>query len=291
MVRGLLTVAAASIAAGLGPAVAHAYGWPIAPFAEQHAIRGFFDDPRLHVDETGLEIGAFHFGVDISAPGGTPVYAVAPGTAYREADAVAVRDGAHEFSYWHVTPAVPEHSYVYEHELIGWVKATWGHVHFAESVDGRYVNPLRPGALEPFVDTTTPVVASIYLVGAGAVADVYDTPPIAPPPPWEDTRVTPALVRWRLLGPDAEDTTPWHVAADFRDALLAPAEFEAVYAPGTSQNKPYRPGRYLFWLSHDLSPMLSERGAYRLEVEGEDLAGNVGHGELRLEGGLGRRGR
>jgi hypothetical protein len=141
------------------------------------------------------------------------------------------------------------------------------------------------------VDTTTPVVAGIELLGTGAVADAYDTPPLAPPPPWQDTRVTPALVRWRLVGPDAEDTTPWYVAADFRNGLLPPADFDSVYAPGTVQNKPKRPGRYLFWLTHNLYPLLRERGTYRLEVEAEDLAGNVGRGELRLEGGLGRRSR
>src|SRR5439155_909383 len=82
-----------------------------------------------------------------------PVYAVAAGEVYRSPDAVAVRgaDGR-EFSYWHVEPAVEEHEHVEEHELLGWAKASWGHVHFAELEDGVYVNPLRPGALEPYVD-------------------------------------------------------------------------------------------------------------------------------------------
>jgi hypothetical protein len=188
-----------------------------------------------------------------------------------------------------VTPAVREHAYVAEHELIGWVKASWGHVHFAESLDDRYVNPLRPGALEPFVDTTVPTVAAIELVGAGAVVDAYDTPPLAPPPPWQGARVTPALIRWRLVGPDSEDTTPWRIAADFRHGLVPPEDFDSVYAPGTYENKAGRPGRYLFWLSHKLGIGQLEPGTYRLEVEAEDLAGNVGRGSLRLEVGFGRR--
>jgi hypothetical protein len=290
-VRGLLAIVAAGVVACVAPAAAWPYGWPLAPFDEQHPVRGFFDDPRVHIDDTGVETASFHFGVDIAAPGGTPVYAVAPGTVFREADAVAVRDGPHEFSYWHVSPAVPEHAFVQQHELLGWVKPAWGHVHFAESIDGRYVNPLRPGALEPFVDRTRPTVAAIELLGAdpahvtgtvGVVVDAYDTPPIAPPPPWQDAIVAPALVRWRLVGDDVADMTPWQVAVDFRRDLLPPEEFDAIYAPGTAQNKPDRPGRLLFWLDHALQTGRLEPGPYRLDVEAEDLAGNIARGSLRL---------
>src|SRR5438105_60018 len=151
--RAVVRVAAfcaAGVAALVAPAFAHAYGWPIKPFDAPHAIRGAFDDPRGG--------RSFHFGIDISAPDGTPVFAVAPGTVFRYPDAVAVRqpDGR-EFSYWHVATTIDEHAYVQTGEQIGVVRAGWGHVHFAE-YDGRtYVNPLRPGGLEPFADTTRPV--------------------------------------------------------------------------------------------------------------------------------------
>ncbi len=275
-VRGLLVIAAAGIVALSAPALARAYGWPLKPFDEQHPIRGAFDDPRLHIDPSGNEIASFHFGIDISAAGGTPVYAVAPGTVYRYRDAVAVHQGdGREFSYWHVAPAVSEHEAVREHELLGWVKPSWGHVHFAESLDGVYENPLRPGALEPYVDTTAPTVAAIEFVAPeGLVADVYDTPPLAPPPPWQASVLMPALVRWRIVG-----ATPWRTAVDFRSALLPPERFSDVYAPGTRQNKPERPGRYLIWLSQDDD--LAE-GTYRVEVEAYDLAGNVGVGAAEL---------
>jgi hypothetical protein len=273
-VRALLGIAAAGIVALSAPALARAYGWPLAPFDQQHAIRGSFDDPRIHVDALGMETASFHFGVDICADGGTPVYAVAPGTVYRYPDAVAVRqrDG-HEFSYWHITAAVAEHQAVREHDLLGWVKPEWGHVHFAESIGGTYVNPLRAGALQPYVDTTRPTVGTIAPVGDGLVVDVWDTPPIAPPAPWEGARLTPALVRWRV------DDGPWQTAVDFRRTLLPPERFNDVYAVGTCQNKPNHPGRYLIWLTHDLDV---RPGTHRIEVGAADLGGNVGLGSTEV---------
>ena len=56
------------------------YGWPVKPFDEQHPVRGFFCDPRI-----GAKGGkAFHFGVDVSAPDGTAVYAVEGGKVHSE---------------------------------------------------------------------------------------------------------------------------------------------------------------------------------------------------------------
>lgn len=266
---------AAGIAALALPAFAHAYGWPIKPFDEQHAIRGAFDDPR--------DGRSFHFGVDICAPDGTPVFAVAPGTVFRYADAVAIRqpDG-HEFSYWHVAATVAEHSYVDAGAQIGVVRAGWGHVHFAEW-DGRtYVNPLRPGGLEPFADTTAPVVGPITVAAdrgrIDATVEAYDVPPITPPAPWQDARWTPEIVRWRLLH-DGRELTPWTDATDF-SAHLPPDEFSSVYAPGTEQNAPGRPGRYVFWLVRGLRP---EPGTYELQVEAEDTRGNVGSASSTFE--------
>jgi murein DD-endopeptidase MepM/ murein hydrolase activator NlpD len=52
-----------------------AYLWPLKPFDKQHPVRGFFCDPRIAAGGK-----TFHFGIDIAAPAGTPVYAVAPGS-------------------------------------------------------------------------------------------------------------------------------------------------------------------------------------------------------------------
>ena len=268
---------AAGVAALGAASTAAAYGWPIKPFDEQHAIRGAFDDPR--------DGRSFHFGVDISAPDGTPVYAVAPGTVYRYADAVAVRrPDDQEFAYWHITAAVPEHAYVHEGDLIGYVKPPWAHVHLAEWNGKTYLNPLRPGGLEPFTDQTAPVVGPIDVDGAGgrfqATVDAYDPPPIAPPPPWQDARWTPEIIRWRLLRDDraVED---WRTAVDFAN-WLPPAMFDAVYAPGTTQNSPDRPGRYVFWLFRNVE---LPHGRYALEVDASDTRGNTGAGWLTFEVG------
>src|SRR5438270_6458676 len=88
---GLRATLAALAAALIAPAGALAYAWPIAPFDVQHPIRGAFDDPRSGITRGGLTESSFHFGVDIVAPDGTPVYAVASGTVFRYPDAGAVR--------------------------------------------------------------------------------------------------------------------------------------------------------------------------------------------------------
>ena len=78
------------------------YSWPLQPFDRAHPVRGYFNDPRI----SGAS-KAFHFGIDISAANGTPVYAVASGTVHLEnAHAVSVAGGDGEFGYWHVVPAV-----------------------------------------------------------------------------------------------------------------------------------------------------------------------------------------
>ena len=76
------------------------------------------------------------------------------------------------FGYWHIRPVVRTGQHVRLHQLLGHVLPGWGHVHFAESIDGEYRNPLRRGALTPFRDRTKPTVASItMLVNDGSAVD------------------------------------------------------------------------------------------------------------------------
>lgn len=289
----LIAVAAALVA----PAGAFAYGWPVAPFNAQHAIRGAFDDPRIGAGPAGLAERSFHFGVDIVAPDGTAVYAVAPGTVFLYPDAVAVHEpDGHDFSYWHIDPVVPEHSEVDKGELLGYVRAGWGHVHFAESDGLTYLNPLRPGGLEPYADWTTPVVGPIALstsTGGPLPAedaygrinlsvDAYDVPPLVPPAPWQDARWTPALVRWRLVH-NGDEVLPWRTAADFRTTWLPPVEYDRIYAPGTNQNHPWEPGRYVFWLAQGLDTAELANGEYQIEVAAEDTRGNTGSASLAFD--------
>jgi murein DD-endopeptidase MepM/ murein hydrolase activator NlpD len=46
----------------------------VKPFDKQHPVRGFLNDPRIQGQSA-----PFHFGIDVSAPDGTAVYAVEPG--------------------------------------------------------------------------------------------------------------------------------------------------------------------------------------------------------------------
>jgi len=55
------------------------YPWPLKPFDRSHPVRGYFNDPRISGTSR-----AFHFGIDISAPNGTPVYAVRRGVVHLE---------------------------------------------------------------------------------------------------------------------------------------------------------------------------------------------------------------
>ncbi len=106
------------------------YPWPVKPFDRQHPVRAYFNDPRIQ-DASH----AFHFGIDVSAPDGTAVYAVAPGKVFIEdkGNAIGVQcDDGRSFGYWHVKPSVTQHQRVALHQLLGTIEPTWGHVHLAE---------------------------------------------------------------------------------------------------------------------------------------------------------------
>ena len=267
---------------------AAAYGWPLKPFDKMHAIRAGFDDPRYHV---GLEssASAFHFGVDIAAKDGTRVYAVAPGYVHRYVDHVTIsRTGTRrEFGYWHLDPAVHTGEHVRMHQLLGTIRGGWGHVHFAESVGGSYRNPLRKGALTPFYDHQPPTIASISLVGSTGAAvnpgnvtgtvdvesEIYDLPPIAPSGIWKVARLAPSLVMWQLSR-GGVPLTDWNLSADFTATLMPPLAYPWIYAPGTYQNKPNRPGRYVFWITRSLDTTSLPNGTYALTVMAEDMRFN-----------------
>ena len=278
-----LAIAAALIGALAVAGAAHAYGWPVKPFDRPHPVRGYFDDPR--VDYAPSEDSrSFHFGIDISAPDGTPVYAVAPGIAFLRHFSVAVRErDGREIGYWHVDPVVKEDEHVRLHQLLGHIEFGEGHVHLAESRHHVYVNPLRRGGIAPYFDDTTPTIVSIEasiddvainpadVSGVvDLVTDAYDTPPIPPPGPWAGSRVTPALIRWRLMG-----ATPWRTAVDFRHYLLPQWLFSNVYTPETRQNRAGRPGQYYFYLLRGFDTRDLPNGYYRLEVQASDTRDNT----------------
>jgi hypothetical protein len=278
------------------------YDWPLKPFDRPHPIRGNFDDPRMpnhHIDGPGPF--RFHFGVDISAPGGTAVYAVAPGIAYFDSFirgrpvAVGVYGKTFAFQYWHIKPAVENGSHVVKRQLLGRVLEKWGHVHLAEFwADGRAVNPLRVGALTPYEDRTKPTIVSVTAYQSGGylplstalsgrfdlVVDVYDTPELKSNWPW--AVVTPALIRWRLLSEaTGEAAISTRTAIDFR--LDEPkVGLSDVFAPGTRQNGSKRAGVYNFWLFRGLDSSELSNGAYELVVLASDIRGNTVEKTFRL---------
>jgi hypothetical protein len=258
------------------------------PFDRRHPVRGYFNDPRISGTSR-----AFHFGIDISAPNGTAVHAVRGGVVHLQGlHALSVLDGDVSFGYWHVVPAVGHLQRVGRHQLVGHVEAPWLHVHFAERRSGVYRDPLRPGALTPWRDSTKPQVTSIVLSRNGRVlspaaisgavdviAEAHQMPALAVPAPWNRLPVTPARLRWRVRR-GGRTVRSWHMPVDLGKDLLAQGAFRRIYAPGTRQNRVGRPGLYRFFLAHTWSTTLLEDGSYRLEVEASDLYGNTGRRHL-----------
>jgi len=270
------------------PGVARAYPWPLKPFDRPHPIRGAFGDPRYHLDVEG-QISAFHFGVDIAAPDGTRVYAVEAGYVHARSASVAVESRSGRlFGYWHIHPVVRTGQHVRMHQLLGTVGKGWGHLHFAESFHGAYKDPLRPGALTPYFDRAAPTIDSVELFSpdgaaldpgpvTGAVdviASIYELPPLAPPAPWQLARLTPAAIWWLLSGP--EGVAESDLLADFEVGLPPNSLYTWIYAPGSYQNKADRPGRYLFWIAHDLDTTALPDGRYELTVFAENTRRRIG---------------
>jgi murein DD-endopeptidase MepM/ murein hydrolase activator NlpD len=249
-----------------------------------HPVRGYFNDPRI-----GSKSRTFHFGIDIAGRDGQPVYAVEAGTVHKDRGrsiAVLSEGGARSFAYWHIVPAVKHRQFVKQHQLVGHIEAPWLHVHFAERRLGQYRNPLRPGALGPWVDPTSPRISGISFERGGkelsplavngpvdVIVDAYDLPPVRVPAPWSNLPVTPALLRWRILR-GRQVVRGWHNPVDFRRTMLPASLFHVVYAPGTRQNKPNRPGRYRFFVAHTWDTRRLRNGLYRIEVSAADVHGN-----------------
>jgi hypothetical protein len=285
------------------------YPWPVRPFHQQHAIRGFFGDPRTVFEETLLNNGidgpgdfSFHNGIDIAAADGTKVYPVVSGVVHLiEATAVSVQtlDGR-SFQYFHVVPTVVDgERAIAGVTVLGEVEAPYGHVHLSE-IDGSYIrNPLLAGHLAPYVDHTRPVVSSIELrrtesgspLGTLAVcgkvaivASALDRPPLPVPGAFAGLPVAPAYVAWRLQKLGGPVVVPDTVAADFRRTLPADRDFWNVYARGTYENAPrfgnqqFRsmPGRYIFNLSTSFDTKTLANGVYVITVTAGDERGNLG---------------
>jgi hypothetical protein len=288
---------------------ASAYSWPVKPFDRQHPVRGFFGDPRT-VYDNGVLTGAFggpgtfsfHQGVDISAPNGTPVYAVADGTAHYLGSATLnlLTDDGTTFQFFHVVAVVGEGQRVTARKtIIGYVQPPFAHVHMSE-IDGmRVVNPLQRGHLTPYRDPTKPTIRAIGIRNqtgeiqtplglCGRVAievEAFDIPPMVVPGKFKGLPVVPSLVRWTLTRLGGGVVVPWSTAADFRETVPPNGRFWDVYARGTYQNAPRlgreqytsMSGRFLFLLAGNYDTRSVPNGVYTVTVLVAD-----GHGQKNL---------
>jgi hypothetical protein len=294
LVSALVVSSATATAASAHASTGWSYGWPVKPFDRQHPVRGYFGDPRIEPKPDGSRLYQFHFGVDVAAPNGTPVYATLTGRAsiHPNHHDVVLIDGASgvEFQYWHIVPSIGSGEEVTAYRtVIGHVESPWLHVHFSELRDGVFLNPLRPGAMGPYRDTTRPTVSAVELERSGdsahvapadaggtidIVAEVADETPLPIAPPWHDKPVMPALVRWRIVGA-AGAAMPWRAAVDFRETIPPASAYTSVYARWTRQNRATRPGRYRIYLAHGWSCRQLTAGWYRIQVEASDTRDNT----------------
>ena len=241
---------------------AGSYGWPLKPFDRQHPVRGFFGDPRIGEAADGhVESKTFHFGIDISAPDGTAVYATTSGPIVWEPqrpETIAVRtaDGR-VFAYWHIVPAVHNGQYAVAYKtVLGHISKGWGHVHLAELVGGRYVNPLRRGATRALRRHDAADGAYVQLRAKRQGDRTH--PSRRTVRSRRRGRGRDAAGRARALGRQAghagscplaarrqeEARRRWRTAVDFSRTIPPPDQFDAVYAPWTRQNHAWRAGRY-----------------------------------------------
>ena len=224
MLRVALVVAIVGLAL---PGAARAYGWPVKPFDQMHAIRGSFDDPRftreprsddeLVVSFRGRHLRAGrHAGVRRRARHRRPRAAIGEPAP---AEPAGVRLLAR-------APGHPHREHVRLHQLLGYVVPGLGARPLRR--DGRRALPesARAGALTPYRDLNTPVVDAISVARldghtlqavapaavsgtVGFIADAYELPSIAPPAPWNRSRLVPSLVRWRLIPANGDPPAAW----------------------------------------------------------------------------------
>lgn len=284
------------------------YGWPVKPFDQAHPIRGAFGDPRTvfrgrnsqRTVAAGAGVFSFHQGVDISAPDGSPVYAVADGSVTRaRGGRVTVSCGnGRSFQYWHIEPAVRTgQRAVTGRTVIGYIQPKREHVHLTHVESGRAVNPLGAGRLTPYRDATTPRVTEITLRhDGGAVssasrvsgrtffyARAADTPALPVPGRWHGFPVTPAVVTWRIERTSGRVVVANHTPRDVRRIVPKNDRFWTTFARGTHQNWPVFSdgkargvrGRFVFQLTptgFDTTDLAD--GDYVLVVSVADTAGN-----------------
>jgi hypothetical protein len=291
------------------------FGYPIKPFDQEHPIRAnlgdprmqFFGAPTLRTLMHGKGSFSFHQGVDISAPNGTAVYPVVDGTVTAATPIwVRVTSGDRAFEYWHIRPLVHTGDHVNaDQTVLGHIMKPAGHVHLTEYQNGRVVNPLLPGRLTPYHDSTKPTVRSISLRHSDTgrdllptfvrgrveiVADASDMPTMAVQGEWHGLPTTPALITWRVQNVGGRVVVPERIGVDYRTTIPGNSSFWHVYARGTYQNMCVfgshyaymQRGSYLFKLATRFDTRSLRDGVYDLIVTATDVRGNSDSQTLRF---------
>ena len=275
-----------------------AFGWPVRPFDRPHPIRGGFGDPRtvfdLPVSDGAALAGdgsfSFHQGLDISAPDGSAVYAVASGTVTRARGGRVTVDcgNGRAFQYWHVDPVARVGQPAFAGKtLLGFIQPKREHVHLTQLERGRAVNPLAQNRLTPYRDPTTPRVLSVSIEWHEQrmvlQAEAMDMPSLSVPGRWHGFPITPAFVTWRIEDTSGHVVVKPRIARDVRRTVPRNDRFWETFARGAYQNWPVfdgrkqrgMTGRYFFRLStrpFEAGTLRSAR--YVLVVTASDMAGN-----------------
>lgn len=308
----LAGLAAAFFASAPGNAAAqtNGYNWPVKPFDHPHAVRGNLVDPRMTFNGPQSQntvlaadgIFQLHFGIDISAPDGTAVYAVRSGVASLPSGRTVAVDsgGGSVFEYWHIVPSITAGRHVVAFKtVLGHVMKGYEHVHFTERDHGVALNPLAPGHLTPYADDTTPTVGAILFRTSETgpdldsdsvhgrvvvIAEASDTPPLSLPGRWSGLPVTPARLTWSIdRAYDGKTIVGRRVTFDAREQLPR-ITFWDLYARGSRQNAPNygghkafgEPGIYLYKLSPTaLDTTAIPNGRYHLVATVTDVRGNT----------------
>jgi hypothetical protein len=307
--------ARASSSTGAQAVSGESYGYPIKPFNREHLVRANLGDPRMQFQGPptpdtllgGSGSFSFHQGVDIAAADGTAVYPVLDGTVTLvTAEEVRVSsDHGRVFEYWHIHPLVRDGQKVSTRRtLLGRVRAPSNHVHLTEYERGRVVNPLVPGRLTPYHDSSAPVVRAIELRRMDSdrellpnfvrgrvevVVEAEDSPSEPAPCKWHGP-VTPALVTWQIRSLEGRVVVPQRVAIDFRTSVPRNSSFWRVHARGTYQNQTVfgnhysylERGAYFFKLAPQFDTRTLRDGVYDLIVKASDIRGNSGSQTLRF---------
>jgi hypothetical protein len=292
----LMTAMFAVILAGLHTAC-WGYQWPLRQFGTSHPITGTLGEYRTGEDRVpNTTDDHLHSGVDIGGGTGTEVYPAVGGTVEAKGyNFVKVRDGARAIDYVHIVPQVNEGQTVTAGVTVLGMIDSRNHLHFREN--GGAANPLRPGGLTPYTDTSAPVVLSIEVVKDGTAGGGS---------PFPDTLGCPKVqgradIKVKARDPQSygsQKTAPYRIGYEIRaedGEIVEPAVYKIqfssvdgyslglVYSETDSDDSTYvywatnRPDANEYWDSEDLWD-----GWYWIYAYAEDIAGNESSGGSRV---------